>query len=531
MTYKKEKRSLIFTISTTVGLIILSAFVIFFIIIIQHQKQLFIGDMVFHGESISQTILKSLEHGMMTNNSDEIKRTIDAINQQEMIKNIIIYTHQGEIKHYAKRPESFKYYKKKSRECSICHGADNKVNPNSKLYYFNDDDKGKCLTTMILPIKNKKGCSTSSCHIGAKKDSILGFLKMNVCRQRLEDNLKKSLWQLLLTSIFFIIIIATLIIIFIKKYIMEPLQQLAKGTREISKGNLESWVEIKRDDEIGTLAKSYNKMVSELILSRAKLEQLNEHLEQRVEEKRQKLKIAQHQIIQAEKMSSLGRLAAVIAHEINNPISGIIVFINLIKKIISKDNVSKEQLKKIEKHLEIMETEAKRCGNIVTELLSFSRQGDKVEKTRIEHILDKAIAILSHKMKTKNINLLLDIEEDLPEISCIPGQFQQIFMNLIQNAIDAMSSGGDLYITFSNDKENKQIVISFKDTGTGIPEESLSHIFEPFYSSKDKGQSIGIGLFIVYGFIEQHNGTIEVNSNFGVGTEFIIKLPYQKQEG
>jgi len=523
--YKKSK-SLIFTISAAIGSIVFTAFVIFFIIIIQHQEKMFVRDMIFHGESISQTILSSLEHGMMQNDSSEIKRTIDSINKQEMIKNIVIYTHQGEIKHFAIKPQTLNFKKIVSKECLICHKNKKPENELKKLYFFNVDVKDTCLTSMILPIKNKQGCSTSSCHIGASDKAILGFLKMNVCRQQLKDNLNKSIVQLLFTSLLFMIAITVLIVFFFKKYIMEALQKLALSTKEISKGNLESWVDVKRNDEIGVLARSYNKMVSELILSRAKLEQLNENLEQRVEDKKQKLKIAQHQIIQAEKMSSLGRLAAVIAHEINNPISGIIVFINLIKKIISKGNLGEEKLTKITKNLGIMESEAKRCGNIVTELLSFSRQGDKVEKSHIETILNKAIAILNHKMKTKNIALNLEIENNLPEISCIPGQIQQIFMNLIQNAMDAMSGGGDLSIIFKNNENEKQIVMTFKDTGSGIPKENIPHLFEPFYSSKDKGQSIGIGLFIVYGFIEQHNGTIEVQSDFGSGTEFIVSLPY-----
>lgn len=526
MSGNSKKKSLILTISVAISAIIFTAFVIFFVIMIQHQEQLFVGDMVFYGESISQTILSSLEHGMMKNDSTEIKRTIDAINKQEMIKNIVIYTHQGDVMHFAEQVESMHFDKKTSRECSICHHKEKIEELPEQLYYFNDDSPKKCLTSMILPIKNKKGCSTSNCHVGASDSAILGFLRMDVCRQRLEDNLDKSVFQLLITSLIFIIAITTLIIFFFKKYIMEPLQKLALGTTEISKGNLESWVDIKRNDEIGILARSYNKMVSELIFSRGKLEQLNENLEQRVEEKTQKLKIAQHQIIQAEKMSSLGRLAAVIAHEINNPISGIIVFINLIKKIISKENVSEEKLKKVGENLDIMESEAKRCGHIVTELLSFSRQGDKVEKCHIDTILNKAIAILNHNMKTKNIELCLNIENNLPEISCIPGQIQQIFMNLIQNAMDAMDTGGDLVIAFTNNHKNNQIIMRFKDSGTGIPKENIKHLFEPFYSSKDKGQSIGIGLFIVYGFIEQHNGTIEVSSEEGMGTEFLIKLPY-----
>jgi len=313
--------------------------------------------------------------------------------------------------------------------------------------------------------------------------------------------------------------------LFIKKHVSRPLRQLLVSTDQIARGDLDCKVDIVSRDELGQLALSFNKMLERLVAFKTEIEGWNEELEERVTQKTMQLKEAQSQIIQAEKMSSLGRLAAVIAHEINNPISGLIVFINLLQKSMDKEELTEADRVKVIKRLGIMESEAKRCGHIVSELLSFSRAEQKMMDCNIAEIVERSVSILKFKTKDKQISLNLNVEPDIPEIRCDPGKIQQIIMNLVQNAIEALPQGGEIDISAQYVKEKKQLKLVFHDNGIGIPEEFLPHIFEPFYSSKDNGQSVGIGLFVVYGVIHQHNGAIEVDSAEGKGTTFTIFLP------
>ncbi|NOY23144.1 MAG: HAMP domain-containing histidine kinase [Acidobacteria bacterium] len=503
------------------------AFLAFDMIMLKHQRNIYIEDLLFNSRSVSDTILKSLEQDMMADNTTSINITLKAIGKQELIKELRIYNHKGEVRSSMVPDEVGKaqFSRKESRQCSICHQAGHEQNKNHDMLTYNVDTKDSCITSVIVPIQNQARCSTAACHAHSQTQRILGFLNMGVCRLRLQADIHKSQVQILLVSLLFILLLPALIMLFLKKHVSNPLRQLLKSTGKIGRGDLDCKVDIVSRDELGQLAFSFNKMLERLVAFKTEIEGWNEELEERVSKKTMQLKEAQKQIIQSEKMSSLGRLAAVIAHEINNPISGLIVFIKLLQKTMDKEVLTEEDRVKVVKRLCIMESEAKRCGHIVSELLSFSRAEQKMVECNIAEIIERSVSILKFKTKDKQISLNLDIESNIPMIQCDPGKIQQIIMNLVQNAIEALPQGGEIDISACFLKEEEKLKLVVHDNGIGIPEEFLPHIFEPFYSSKDNGQSVGIGLFVVYGVIHQHNGVVEVDSAEGKGTTFSIFLP------
>ncbi len=503
------------------------AFLAFDLIMLKHQQNIYIEDLMFNAHSVADTILKSLEQDMMADNTTSINKTLVSIGQQEIIKELRIYNHNGEVRSSMDSDEVGKaqFSKMESRQCSICHKGGNERNQHKDMLTYNVDTTDTCIMYVIVPIQNQARCSSAVCHAHSPSQKILGFLNMGVCRKRLQESIHKSQMQILMVSLFFIMLLPAFIMLILKKHVSHPLRQLLKSTRQITKGDLDCKVDIVSRDEVGQLALSFNKMLERLVAFKTEIEGWNEELEERVTQKTMQLKEAQKQIIQAEKMSSLGRLAAVIAHEINNPISGLIVFINLLQKTMDKEELTEADRVKIIKRLGIMETEAKRCGHIVSELLSFSRAEHKMIDCNISEIVERSVSILKFKTKDKQISLNLEIEPDIPVIRCDPGKIQQLIMNLVQNAIDALPQGGEIDISAHYLKEQEQLKLVVHDNGIGIPEEFLPHIFEPFYSSKDNGQSVGIGLFVVYGVIHQHNGIIDVQSTEGEGTTFTIFLP------
>lgn len=503
------------------------AFLAFDLIMLKHQQNIYIEDLLFNAHSVSDTVLKSLEQDMMADNTVSINTTLKAIGKQEIIKELRIYNHKGEVRSSMASDEVgvVQFSQKESRQCSICHQAGNEKNRARDMLTYNVDSEDTCIMYVIVPILNQARCSSAECHAHSQSQRILGFLNMGVCRLRLRDDIHRSQVQILLVSLLFILLLPALIMLFLKNHVSRPLRQLLKSTGQITRGDLDCKVDIVSRDEVGQLALSFNKMLERLIAFKTEIEGWNEELEERVASKTMQLKEAQSQIIQAEKMSSLGRLAAVIAHEINNPISGLIVFINLLQKTLEKEELTEADRVKVTKRLGIMESEAKRCGHIVSELLSFSRAEQKMIECNIAEIIERSVSILKFKTKDKQITLNLDVEPDIPVIRCDPGKIQQIIMNLVQNAFDALPQGGEIDISAQYMKEQEQLKLVVHDNGIGIPEEFLPHIFEPFYSSKDNGQSVGIGLFVVYGVIHQHNGIIDVDSAEGKGTTFTIFLP------
>ena len=253
----------------------------------------------------------------------------------------------------------------------------------------------------------------------------------------------------------------------------------------------------------------------------------NFHMYKIIKEAYQDLKEAQEQVVWTEKLASLGKLAATIAHEINNPLAGVLNYIRLMIKILARNRVSHEKLEDIARYLKLVESEIARCGEIVKDLLAFSRRTKiTIESNRIEDIIDKTLNLISHDLDMKEIQLQKSIELNLPKVQCDFKQIQQVFLNLVYNASEAMANGGTLTVTAnraSGSKEFLEVVIS--DTGSGIAKEDMENIFDPFFTTKEEEKGVGLGLSVVYGIIAKHNGTIEVESELGKGSTFKVRLP------
>ncbi len=239
----------------------------------------------------------------------------------------------------------------------------------------------------------------------------------------------------------------------------------------------------------------------------------------------------QTRLLHEHKMISLGRLSASVVHELNNPLAGILNYVRLMLKIIKRGSLDQKNQEKFQRHLTLVESETHRCSKIVSNLLAFSRKSElQLNDMNINELLDKCIQLSQHKLMLQNIQIKIDLDPDTPMVLGDFNQIQQCVINLIFNAIDAMSDGGTLTIISSFDPDKEMVEIKVADTGYGIADEDLHQIFDPFYSTKTEGQGLGLGLSVVYGIIDRHKGTITVESELGKGTVFIISLPALKGE-
>jgi signal transduction histidine kinase len=239
------------------------------------------------------------------------------------------------------------------------------------------------------------------------------------------------------------------------------------------------------------------------------------------------LKEFQEQIVWTEKLASLGKLAATIAHEINNPLAAVLTYIRLMIKLVERNRFSSEKLEDISRYLNTMEFETARCGEIVKDLLAFARRAEiAIERNNIEDIINKSLNLISHDMELKEIELQKSVAQNLPKVKCDFKQVQQVFLNLMVNASEAMPNGGTLTVKANRAAGAEaflEVVIS--DTGCGIAKEDMEHIFEPFFTTKEEEKGVGLGLSVAYGIIAKHNGSIAVESEPGKGSTFTVRLP------
>jgi two-component system NtrC family sensor kinase len=249
-------------------------------------------------------------------------------------------------------------------------------------------------------------------------------------------------------------------------------------------------------------------------------------LESRLERKARQVKKDLAKLVHEDKMIALGKLVASSVHEINNPIAGIHTLAKLMLRTLDEDQLEAEELEEFRRYLELIAHESSRCGQIVSNLLSFSRQKE-LEHRRIDinHIISSVILLCQHRMELQNIALDKKLDPHLPEVTGDYNQIQQCIMNVIFNAMEAMPDGGKLTLGTFLEKKKRMVHIKITDTGCGIPEENLSIIFEPFFSTKEEGKGVGLGLSVVYGIIREHQGTIFVDSEVGSGSTFTIRFP------
>ena len=317
---------------------------------------------------------------------------------------------------------------------------------------------------------------------------------------------------MILYSIGAILVIEFFAGLFIMLMVHRRVVKLAEGPREVKKGNLDFSIPVEGNDEIADLARSFNSMVASLKRAEAENRELS------------------RKMVHVAKMASMGKLAATVAHEINNPLGGILTYAKLISRKISAGPMSEEERKAALGYLEAAISEIKRCGNIVKNLLHFSRSSESVmEKVDIHNLIDKSLSITNHHFEMNGISTATQLEAKDPNFIGNANQIVQVLIALFMNAVEAMPRGGALTVATQDVFGQDALRVSVADNGKGIPQEIRSSIFEPFFTTKEDGHSTGLGLAVVYGIMLGHEGKIEVESELGRGTTFILTLPRQIQ--
>jgi two-component system NtrC family sensor kinase len=602
-----------------ITIVIISAFSYFSI---QAQSDVLLSQAEIQANKLSETIKNSTHSSMLQNKREEIHTIINAISQETSIREIRVLNKEGRIMFSSQNDLIGKMVDKQAESCYACHTADKPlerlpINERVRVYKIHPDSSR--ILGVINPIYNDKSCWNADCHAHPKEQKVLGVLDVKMDLTDVDRQISNSEFRFIIFAIIAIVALSFIIGFFVRKWIGKPVKELVTATNQVSTGNLNYTIKSLGKDELGILAMSFNNMTK-------------------------KLAEARMQLFQSDKMASLGRLAAGVAHEINNPLTGVLTYSSFLLKR-TKGNPE------VQEDLQVIVRETKRSREIVKSLLDFARQSvPKKQHADINEIIEQAISVINNQLSLKQIKLEKNLESNLPQVTVDTNQVQQVFINLIVNASDAIGKdGGTIKISsssislssfgtaqikraicpkrhdlmdneikidglptvkvkinsngeeglmnldpvygkhrhhfgieikkgksvqvscpkcntslISDDKKcpkcnstifsfeipsqgmfeactnsdcgwekwaeeddagKKEFVeVKISDNGCGIEKEDLAKIFEPFYSTK--GQSgTGLGLAVIWGIIDNHNGTINVDSEIGRGTTFKIRLP------
>lgn len=589
---------------------------------IRAQSDALLSQAGIHANKLSEAIKNSTLTSMLENKKEEVHAIINTVSHEPSIMEIRVFNKEGVVTFSSRKDLIGKMVDKRAESCYACHTENQplqrlSMDERTRIYKISSDSPR--ILGVINPIYNAPSCYEASCHAHTKGLTVLGVLDIKMDLTEVDQQIEDSKFRLIVLAVIAILALSVFIAYFVRKWIGKPVSALVKATNQVSSGNLDYTIDNPGKDELGILAKSFNKMTKNLAEARL-------------------------QLFQADKMASLGRLAAGVAHEINNPLTGVLTYSSFLLKRTKDDP-------ELQESLGVIVRETIRSREIVKGLLDFSRQSvPKKHKADINKIIKSALEVVANQLALKRIELDAQLDAPLPEITVDANQIQQVMINLLVNAADSIGdSGGRISVGASvislsahglapikaavcpkrhdlmdNDVRSyglptikvrvvsnghdgmvnldpvygrhrhqygieidagkklqvscpqcntslveedvdcprcRSSVFSFEvpphgmlqgctnpecdwercqaldeaghkdymevrvaDTGQGIPKEDLSRIFEPFYTTK--GQSgTGLGLAITWGIIDNHAGTIDVESEPGKGTTFIVHLP------
>ena len=478
---------------------------------------------------VSEVITKSTRFAMLQNQPAYVDRIIHDVANQEKINRVRILSKEGRITHSTYAPEIGQTVDRNAEACSHCHQSERpleQVPKNERTWTFKGPN-GESLLGSMEVIRNEPSCYNAACHQHSKETSVLGVLDIVYSLDEIDRKLRTSTLGIAGFSLGFIAFAALLVGFFVHRLVYLPLRDLEGGAQRLSTGNLDQAIPVRSGDEFGKLASVFNGMTDALRSSRAQLRDWGHTLEQKVERRTQELRSAQAETMRGEKLASVGLLASGVAHELNNPLTGILTFSHLVRQKMPDKSTDADDM-------DLVIRETKRCAAIIKRLLDFAREKLPEKKfTDLNQVIDDTVRIVEQPAHLRDIEITVHLDRTLPPIWIDADQIKQVIMNMLVNAQHAVEEKGSITVSTRRSldprapaSEPKPMVeISIVDTGCGIPEANLRRIFDPFFTSKDVGKGTGLGLSVSHGIVEAHGGLIEVESKVGEGSTFRVLLP------
>ncbi|MBN1198537.1 MAG: HAMP domain-containing protein [Bacteroidales bacterium] len=488
-----------------------------------------------NGNNIGSIVRGSLYQSMLENDKSTLQNTLDIINTMPGIDEVNMYDTQNNLVYSSIPPVAAESHA--NPNCITCHNDFQEMFPGDETHYrvlnidsdckMNTNGNDYRLLLIKVPILNEESCYKSSCHAHKPTDNVLGSLIIKIPLEELDMAEKKSSAEFFVLATITTTFLIIVLIVFTRRRIKDPLNDLVKASTAVANGDKTMRLEINPNqlEDMKMVSRAFNEMLDNLQSATDELENWSQQLEYKVQKKSEELSAAQNELIHIERLASLGKLSSSVAHEINNPLSGILIYAKLIYKQLSNPELFTVKRESVLKHLQLIENEAKRCGDIVKGLLEFSRKDQEdIEPRHLHDILRETYELMTHPIKIANIHFYTDFTATNDLINCSPNQIKQACVAMLVNASEAVMENGEIIIrTLNPDPETIRLEII--DNGIGISPGDIPHIFEPFFSTKQSASGIGLGLAIVHGIIQSHKSEIQVKSEPGKGSTFAITIP------
>ena len=480
-------------------------------------------------DRIGDIIQRSTRYQMLHNDREALFQTIREIGSEPGIQRIRIFNNEGRISFSTDAAETGHVVDKAAEACYGCHQQGKPLaqigrKDTARIFQV----AGTRVLGVIRPINNEPSCWNSDCHFHSPEQRVLGVIDTHLSLARVDARMAQHLAQLTEATALALALVCGISMVFVWRLVSSPLRELVEGMRRIGKGKLDQRVEVRSRDELGEVAEAFNRMAGALAAANEEVTAWTRTLEQRVDEKAHELERAHRFMATSERLASLGRLAATVAHEVNNPLFGILTYARLTRKDVERAEPAPANKARMVEQLQIIEHESRRCGELMRNLLMFARQSPRsIEPSDINEIVGRAVTLVRHRLELSGTALELDLAPDLPAAHCDGNQIQQVVLGLMVNAAEALGTGGRIDISTHLAQGAHALEIRIRDNGPGIPADVLPQIFEPFFTTKPDVHRTGLGLAVARSIVEQHGGAITAESREGAGTEMKVNLPVE----
>ncbi len=528
--------SLKLKVGLTLAIALSPAIVLFPFLIVDHQQSHLQGEIAGHVTQISEIIVKSTRYAMLLNKRDIAEKIIQDIGRQKGIERVRVISKDGTIIHSNRPAETGFSIDQQAEPCVQCHQSSKPLAhvANDKRWRIYKSTDGRRMLGAMEPIRNEPSCSNASCHEHPASQSVLGIVDIAYSLDEIDATLNTHAKYLAGISTLIVLLVAASVAWLLQRLIYIPLRDLEAGADRLTKGDLAHQIPVRSGDEFGRVASSFNHMTQALKSSSAELQEMVQTLEAKVAARTEELRVAEAEIAQGEKLASVGLLASGVAHELNNPLTGVLTFTSLLRKKMPDGSADAEDL-------DLVIRETKRCASIIRRLLDFAREKVPVKGFfNLNQMIEDTVRFVDRPASLQNIEIQLQLDPALPQIWGDADLIKQVVLNVLVNAQQAIEGNGRItvssrWFTEPHPKPGVEpapmVEISIADTGCGIPEANLQRIFDPFFTSKEVGKGTGLGLSVSYGIVRAHGGRIKVESVVGSGTTFHIQLPISSPFG
>ena len=531
----KRTLNLKVALSLAIGLTVVLA--LYSLFVVRQQRQQLFDSAIAHVMQLSDTIIRSTHFMMLQNQPYYVHRLIGDVARDGNIDRIRLFSKKGVVIDSTLPSEIGLVLDAKAEGCISCHQTDQPraiVVDADRARIFNDAS-GRPMVGVMQAIRNERSCQAAGCHVDASARSTLGVIDIIYPIDDIDREVRAAATRLAEISLAFVLLAIACVSLLVHRLVYKPLRELEGAARRLASGNLEQEIPVRSDDEFGQVARAFNAMTAAVRDSQAKLRDAAHTLEQKVEERTRQLRAAEAEAVQHEKLAAVGLLASGVAHEINNPLTGVLTFSHLLRQKMPDGSQDAEDL-------DLVIRETKRCASIVRRLLDFARQkAPEARRSNLNALVEDVARFIERPVRLHDTAITIDLDPELPEVWVDENQIKQVLLNLLVNAQHATERGGSIAIRTRRAPEPvspgpgadpvDMVEVSVVDTGCGIAQADLQRIFDPFFTSKEVGKGTGLGLSVSHGIVTAHGGTIKVDSEVGKGSAFRVYLPVAPADG